>query len=92
MADHVVDRGIQGVRIVVLADAGRARLQLVDDHPLNEIVDRQRAHAFHRQPVQRLENLGEQGAGLRHQLDFPWRLDHARADRSGAGCTPAVRS
>jgi len=92
MAHHIIDRGIEHEGEVVLPLAGRPRAQLVDNHPLDEVVEFQRAAACQRQLIQRMEHLRQQRTGVGHQRNLRRLLDHVRAGFRDCGRTPAARS
>jgi Mg-chelatase subunit ChlI len=76
VADHVVARGVQRVGIAILALAGRARLEPLDDEGVDQVVHRHRRHADQVQAVQVGEHFGQQLARRRHQGDFFRSLGH----------------
>ena len=48
MTYDVVDRGVEHIGKVVLTFTCRARVELVDNHPLNKVVELHRALTFFR--------------------------------------------
>ena len=77
MAYHVVARRVQCVGIAVLALAGRARLERIDDQAVDQVIHLHGRHADQIEPVEVGEDVGQQLARFGHQGDFFRSLDHA---------------
>lgn len=61
---NLVGRGVERVRIAILALAGRTGTEALDDEVIHEVVDLQRGHAHQVQFIQMAKYLREQPPGF----------------------------
>ena len=96
MADHLVDRGVDGEGIAVLPLAAGDRLQRVEDVALGEGVDLRGGDAGDDEVIQRLQHPSGQAAGDDHALDLGGVLDrdlaHSTASTGGVAESSSSRA
>ena len=85
VAHHLVDRGIDGEGVVILAQAGGAGLEVIADERFDGAVQFQGRAAGGHKTVEHGEHLGEQAPGFAHHGELFGSLDHQLRPRIRSG-------
>jgi hypothetical protein len=76
VAHDIIDGSVQYVFEAILTLARGARVEVVDDHPFNEVIDGERAAAFKIQLIEAMEDGRQEASRLGKGRKLFRPLDH----------------